>query len=466
MKEKFRTEKDTLGEVNVAADRYWGAQTERSRQNFRIGGHRMPIEVIRALAVVKKAAAMVNSELKLLSPEKCELICSACDEIIAGHLDDHFPLVVWQTGSGTQTNMNLNEVISNRAIEKAGGILGSKQPIHPNDDVNRSQSSNDVFPTAMNIAAVKLIRDKLLPRLTIFYDELEKKTKEWARIIKIGRTHLMDATPLTLGQEFSGYASQMKHALLSIEFAIEHLSELAMGGTAVGTGMNSHPDFAKRSAEVISRLTGLHFVSAKSKFEALGCHDSIVAMSGSLRQTAAALMKIANDIRWSGSGPRCGIGEMFLPVNEPGSSIMPGKANPTQCEAMMMVCMQVMGNDGAIAIAGSMGNFELNVFRPVMIHNLIESIHLLADVVENFHDKCLKGLRPNLKKISEHLEESLMLATALNVKLGYEKAAQIVKKAYAEDITLKKAAVKMGFVTEKQFDDIVDPKKMIGPSVS
>jgi fumarate hydratase, class II len=465
VKEKFRTEKDTLGDVQVASDRYWGAQTERSRQNFKIGGHRMPIEVVRALAIVKKGAAIVNSELKLLSQEKCDLIASVCDEIIAGNLDDHFPLVVWQTGSGTQTNMNLNEVISNRAIEKAGGVLGSKDPIHPNDDVNLSQSSNDVFPSAMNIAASMLMREKLLPKLMIFYDELEKKTKEWAKIVKVGRTHLMDATPLTLGQEFSGYASQIKHALQAIEFSLEHLSELALGGTAVGTGLNTHPQFSKRAAEVISRLTGLHFIPAHNKFEALASHEGIVGASAALRQTAVALMKIANDIRWSASGPRCGIAELFLPINEPGSSIMPGKANPTQCESMMMVSAQVMGNDAAIAVSDSMGNFELNVFKPVMIFNLIGSIHLLADAAENFVEKCLRGIRPNVKRIEENLEKSLMLATALNPVIGYEKSAQIVKKAYAEDITLKKAAVRLGFLTEKRFDEIVDPKKMIGPNL-
>ncbi|MBF8262401.1 MAG: fumC [Parachlamydiales bacterium] len=465
MKEKFRTEKDTIGEVHVAADRYWGAQTERSRLNFKIGGHKMPIEIIRALAVVKKASAIVNCELKLLSVEKKDLIARVCDEIIAGQLDDHFPLVVWQTGSGTQTNMNVNEVISNRAIELSNGEMGCKKPIHPNDDVNLSQSSNDVFPTAMNIAAVKLIREKLTPKLTLFYDELEKKTKEWAKIIKVGRTHLMDATPITLGQEFSGYASQMKHSLQAIEFAMIHLSELALGGTAVGTGMNTKEPYAKRSAEVISHLTGLHFVTAPNKFEALAARDSIVAMSAALRQTVVGLMKIANDIRWSASGPRCGIGELLLPVNEPGSSIMPGKVNPTQCEAVMMVAAQVMGNDAAIAIAGSMGNFELNVFKPVMIHNLLGSIHLIADAVENFNEKCLKGIRPNVKKIQENLEQSLMLATALNTKIGYEKASAIVKKAYTEDITLKSAATQLGFLTEKQFDEIVNPKKMISPNI-
>lgn len=464
MKEKYRTEVDTMGEVQVPANRYWGAQTERSRRNFKISSHKMPIEVIRALAIVKKAAAIVNYEQKLLSKEKSDLIVLVCDEIIAGELDDHFPLLVWQTGSGTQTNMNVNEVISNRAIEKSNGHLGSKKPIHPNDDVNLSQSTNDVFPSAMNIAALKLIREILLPHLTLFYDELEKKSKEWAKIIKIGRTHLMDATPLTLGQEFSGYAAQIKHALLAIEFSLLHISELALGGTAVGTGLNTKEGFAKRAAEVISHLTGYHFSSAPNKFEALAAHDAMVGLSASLRQTAVALMKIANDIRWGASGPRAGLNELLLPANEPGSSIMPGKVNPTQCEAMMMVAAQVMGNDASIAIAGSMGNFELNVFRPVMIHNLIESIHLLSDVVQNFYEKCLKEIRPNLKAIEEHLNDSLMLATALNVKIGYEKAAQIVKKAYTEDLSLKQAATRLGFLSEKQFDQIVDPKKMISPN--
>lgn len=465
MKKQFRTEKDTIGEVQVAAGRYWGAQTERSRLNFKIGSHRMPNEVIHALAIVKKASAIVNCELKLLPAEKMNLISRVCDEIIEGALDDHFPLVVWQTGSGTQTNMNVNEVISNRAIEILQGEMGSKTPIHPNDDVNLSQSSNDVFPTAMNIAAVKLIREKLVPGLTSFYEELERKAEEWAGIIKIGRTHLMDATPVALGQEFSGYASQIKHSLQAIEFALQHLSELALGGTAVGTGLNTKEPFARRTAEVISHLTGLYFVTAPNKFEALAARDSIVAMSAALRQTAVSLMKIANDIRWSASGPRCGIGELLLPVNEPGSSIMPGKVNPTQCEAVMMAAVQAMGNDAAIAIAGTMGNFELNNFKPVMIHNLLESIHLIADAVENFNEKCLKGIRPNFKKIEENLSRSLMLATALNTVIGYEKAAAVVKKAYMEEITLKKAAVQLGFLTEKQFDGIVDPKKMIAPNL-
>jgi fumarate hydratase class II len=464
MKEKFRIEQDTMGEVQVSSDHYWGAQTERSRQNFKIGGHRMPIELVRSLAIVKKAAAIVNTELKLLSPEKENYILAACDEVIAGDLDEHFPLVVWQTGSGTQTNMNVNEVVSNRAIELAGGVLGSKKPIHPNDDVNMSQSSNDTFPTAMHIAASILVREKLLPALTNFYEDLEKKTKEWAEVIKVGRTHLMDAAPLTLGQEFSGYASQIKHALAAIEFAMKHLSELALGGTAVGTGLNTHPQFAKRTAEVISGLTGLHFISAPNKFEALSSREAIVGMSSALRQAAIVLMKISNDIRWAGSGPRCGLGELLLPANEPGSSIMPGKVNPTQCEALTMVCVEVMGNDTTIGIAGSKGNFQLNVYKPLMIYKLIESIHLLADAAENFLEKCLKELRPNLKRIKENLNQSLMLATALNVEIGYEKASEIVKKAYAEEISLKEAALQLGILSEEEFDRAVDPKKMIGPS--
>ena len=461
MQEKFRTEKDTMGEVQVPADRYWGAQSERSRQNFKIGGHRMPIEVIRAIAIVKKAAAFVNAECKLLSSDKCELIAAACDEIIAGDLDDHFPLVVWQTGSGTQTNMNLNEVISNRAIEMAGGVIGSKKPIHPNDDVNMSQSSNDVFPTAMHIAATVLVREKLEPSLIALQGLLESKAKEWNQIVKVGRTHLMDAAPVTLGQEFSGYASQIRHALKAIEFAMEHLSELALGGTAVGTGLNAPPEFGRRAAELISEMTGFHFVSAPNKFEELSSDEATVGMSAALRQTAVALMKLANDVRWSGSGPRSGIGELILPANEPGSSIMPGKVNPTQCEALTMVCVQIMGNDASIAIAASQGNFQLNVYKPLLIYNLLESIHLLADAADSFAAKCLKDLRPNLKRIERNLNHSLMLATALNVEIGYEKAAEIVKLAYAEDISLKEAAVQLGALSVEEFDRIVDPKKMI-----
>ena len=458
---RYRTEKDTLGEIEVLASRYWGAQTERCVRNFKIGNQCMPIETVRALAIVKKAAAIVNCELNVLSREKCNLISAVCDEIIAGDLDDNFPLTVWQTGSGTHTNMNVNEVISNRAIEMAGGVLGSKKPIHPNDDVNKSQSSNDTFPTAMHIAVVHLVEKKLLPHLSAFRAELEQKAKEWDQIIKVGRTHLMDAVPLTLGQEFSGYASQVKHAIQSVEQALKPLLELALGATAVGTGLNAPPKFAKRVAEVIGELTGFAFVSASNKFEALASHEPMVGMSAAVRQVAIALIKIANDIRWSASGPRCGIGELFLPANEPGSSIMPGKINPTQCEAMTMVCTQVMGNDQTIAIAGSMGNFELNVFKPVIISNLLDSIHLLADVAENFLIHCLKGITPNRTRIQQNLDRSLMLATALNLEIGYEKAAEIVKKAYTEQKTLKEAAIELGILTEERFDEIIDPRKMV-----
>jgi len=421
----------------------------------------MPIEVVRALAVVKKAAARVNHELKLLSDEKQELISAVADEIIAGKLDEHFPLVVWQTGSGTQTNMNVNEVISNRAIEKAGGILGSKKPIHPNDDVNMSQSSNDVFPTAMHIAGMQLVRKKLLPALAKFHEALSHKAHEWHDLIKIGRTHLMDAAPLTLGQEFSGYAAQVAHAIRAIEATLEPLSELALGGTAVGTGLNAPTGFGKRVAEVISELTGLFFCTAPNKFAALAANDAIVSLSGALRLTAVAFLKIANDIRWLGSGPRCGLHELHLPENEPGSSIMPGKVNPTQCESMSMVAVEVMGCDAAIAIAGSQGNFELNVYKPVMIYNLVRSLHLLADVAVNFREKCLEGLRPNKQQLEKYVSQSLMLATALNTAIGYDKAAQIVKKADAEGISLKEAAVALGLLSAKEFDRLVDVKKMV-----
>ena len=458
---KDRIEKDTMGEVRVSADKYWGAQTQRSFENFRIGREVMPIEVIHALAIVKKAAAIVNAGLQLLPAEKKALICDVCDEIIAGKLDEHFPLSVWQTGSGTQTNMNVNEVISNRAIEKAGGVKGSKQPIHPNDDVNRSQSSNDAFPTAMHVSAVIAIHKRLLPHLTVFYEELNKKAHEFQHVVKIGRTHLMDAAPITLGQEFSGYAAQMKQAIHAVQNALDPLYELALGGTAVGTGLNAPKEFGQKAAEVISILTGIPFITAPNKFAALAAHDALVGMSGALRQVAVVYLKIANDIRWLASGPRSGIGEIFLPENEPGSSIMPGKVNPTQSEGMTMVAVQVMGNDAAIAWAGSQGNFELNVFKPLMIYNLLQSIHLLGDMAVNFTDKCLRGIKPNFKRIDENLNQSLMLATALNPEIGYDKAAKIVKKAYQEDISLKEAAVKLGFLTAEQFDKIVDPKKMV-----
>ena len=458
---KKRIEKDTLGDVEVSSEKYWGAQTQRSFLNFPIGKEKMPIEMIRSLACVKKAAAIVNTELGVLPAEKRDLICKVCDEIIEGKLDAHFPLVIWQTGSGTQTNMNVNEVISNRAIELAGGVIGSKIPIHPNDDVNCSQSSNDVFPTAMHVSAILLVRDKLLPALSELYVGFDNKAREFQDIIKIGRTHLMDAAPLTLGQEFSGYAAQIGQAIKAIESELEPLSEIAIGATAVGTGLNAPKEFSKRAAEIISELTGYLFVPAPNKFAAIAAHDAIVGLSGALRQCAVAFMKIANDIRWMGSGPRCGLSEIYLPENEPGSSIMPGKVNPTQSEAMTMVAVQIMGNDAAIAFAGSLGNFELNVFKPVMIYNLLQSIHLLADIALNFHERCLKGIRPNLKKLEEYVDRSLMLATALNKSIGYDKAAQAVKKAYSEDMSLKEAVIGLGFLTANEFDALINVRKMV-----
>ena len=458
---KERIEKDAMGEVRVPQDKYWGAQTQRSHDNFPIGQEIMPIEVIHALAIAKKGAAIVNEEMGVLPEEKKILICEVCDEIISGSLDAHFPLKVWQTGSGTQTNMNLNEVISNRAIEKAGGVLGSKKPIHPNDDVNKSQSSNDVFPTAMHLAAVAQIHKKLIPHLSLFLEGLEKKAHEFQSIIKVGRTHLMDAAPLSLGQEFSGYAAQIRQAIEAIDRQLEPLYELALGGTAVGTGLNAPKGFGARAAEVLAELTGFPFRTAANKFASLAAHDAIVGMSGALRQTAVALLKIGNDIRWLASGPRCGIGELLLPENEPGSSIMPGKVNPTQCEALTMVAVQVMGHDAAIAIAGSQGHFELNVYKPLMIYNLLQSIRLLSDAAITFTHKCLLGIRPNQKRIAQNLNNSLMLATALNTEIGYDKASQIVKKAYTEDTSLKEAAIKLGYLTSDAFDAIIDPKKMI-----
>ncbi len=457
----FRKEKDSLGEVEVPADKMYGAQTQRSLENFHIGSERMPVEVIRALALVKKAAAIVNCELGALSKDKMHLIVDSADEVIAGKFDEHFPLVVWQTGSGTQTNMNVNEVISNRAIQKAGGEIGSKVPVHPNDDVNKSQSSNDAFPTAMNIAAVLAIEKTLLPNLHALQKGLEQKAAAFADIVKVGRTHLMDATPITLGQEFSGYASQVEHGIAAIRNALKSLSEIALGGTAVGTGINTPKGYTEKVAKVLSELTGYHFVSAPNKFEALSSHDAIVEMSGALKRIACSFMKIANDIRWLGSGPRCGIGELFLPENEPGSSIMPGKVNPTQSEAMTMVAAQVIGNDTTIAFAGSMGNFELNVFKPVMIYNLLQSVRLLADTSRSFLDKCVVGIEPNLKQIKHHLGNNLMLATALNPAIGYDKAAKVVQKAHSEHKTLKTAAVELGYLTEKQYDELIDPRKMV-----
>lgn len=457
----MRKERDSLGEVTVPNDCYWGAQTQRSVTNFRIGTEKMPIPLIHALAMVKLAAAKVNQELGLLDSKKADIIVSVCQEILQGELDDQFPLVIWQTGSGTQTNMNVNEVIANRAIAKLGGKKGSKTPIHPNDDVNKSQSSNDVFPSAMHIAAKLAICQSLLPALERFYQALEQKAEEFQKIIKVGRTHLMDAAPLSLGQEFSGYASQIKHGISAIENALHALSELALGGSAVGTGLNTHPDYAKRVAEIISERTQIAFVSATNKFESLASNDAIVEVSGALKRLSCSLMKIANDIRWLASGPRCGIAELILPENEPGSSIMPGKVNPTQCEAMTMVATQVLGNDTTITIAGSQGNFELNVFKPVMIYNLLQSIRLLSDVVSNFQNKCLMGIKPNIPRIEYYLKNSLMLATALNPIIGYDKAAAAVSKAYRENISLKEATLQLGFLTEAQFDKAVDPKKMI-----
>jgi fumarate hydratase class II len=462
---QYRIEKDTMGELQVPADKYWGCQTQRSLMNFKIGGDRFPREFIRALGVLKKAAAMANKELGVLPAEKADLIMKAADEVIEGKLDAHFPLVVWQTGSGTQTNMNANEVIANRAIEMAGGVLGSQTPIHPNDDVNKSQSSNDTFPTAMHIAAVEQIHKRLIPMIKKLKDALEAKSKEFEGIIKIGRTHLMDATPLTLEQEFSGYVQMMNNALERIQAALPRLYELALGGTAVGTGLNTHPNFAVKSAEKIAEITGLPFVTARNKFEALATHDALVEFHGVLKTIAVSLMKIANDIRWMGSGPRCGIGELALPENEPGSSIMPGKVNPTQSEAMTMVCAQVFGNDVAVNFGGASGNFELNVFKPVIIFNVLNSIRLLSDACESFTDNCVVGIQPRKENIAHHLENSLMLVTALNPHIGYYKAAEIAKKAHKENKTLRQAAIELGYLTNEQFDEWVRPEKMIGPNL-
>jgi len=458
----YRIEIDSMGEVRVPVDKYWGAQTQRSLENFKIGGDKFPREFIRALGIIKKAAAKTNQELDILDAQKAELIIRAANEVIEGKLDAHFPLVIWQTGSGTQTNMNANEVISNRAIELSGGVMGSKNPIHPNDDVNKGQSSNDAFPTAMHIAAVEEVYRRLIPMLQKLRDALQKKTEEFSGIIKIGRTHLMDATPLTMGQEFSGYVQQVNNNLDRIDTALPRLCELALGGTAVGTGLNTHPQFAYRSAQKISQITNLPFKTARNKFEALACHDTLVELSGVLNTIAVSLMKIANDIRWSGSGPRSGIGELLLPENEPGSSIMPGKVNPTQCEAMTMVCAQVFGNHTAVTVAGSGGNFELNVYKPVIIFNILNSIRLLSDACESFTDNCITGLKANEVNIKKHLDDSLMLVTALNPRIGYDNAAKVVKKAFTENITLKQAVVLLGFLTPQEFDTLVRPQDMIG----
>jgi fumarate hydratase, class II len=459
-----RTETDSLGPVEVPADRYWGAQTQRSLEHFSIGDpstERMPMEVVRALALLKKASATVNASDGRLDRQLAELIVAAADEILHGRLDDHFPLFVWQTGSGTQTNMNVNEVISNRAIEMAGGELGSKTPIHPNDHVNMSQSSNDTFPTAMHVAAAMAIVDRLLPEIRSLRDALDAKAAEYSDIVKIGRTHLQDAVPLTLGQEFSGYVAQLDADIGRIEQALPALYELAIGGTAVGTGLNAPEGFGDAVAAELVRLTGLPFVSAPNRFAALAANDAVVHASATLATLAGSLMKIANDIRWLGSGPRAGIGELILPENEPGSSIMPGKVNPTQSEALTMVAVQVFGNDTAVRFAGSQGNFELNVFKPVMIRNLLHSTSLLADAADGFRRFCVEGLEPNRERIDDLVHRSLMLVTALAPRIGYDKAAEIAKKAHHEGSTLKEAALSLGYLTEAEYDEMVIPEKMV-----
>lgn len=463
---KTRIEKDSMGEIEVPANQYWGAQTQRSLQNFEIGEERFPREMLWALGIVKQSVAQVNSDLGMLDPDKTEVILQAAQEVIDGKLDDHFPLVVWQTGSGTQTNMNTNEVIANRAVEMLGGVLGSKEPIHPNDHINKSQSTNDAFPTAIHVAIVDRIRNLLVPEVAALRDAFSAKAEAFSDIVKTGRTHLMDATPLTLGQEFSGYARQLTSALQAIDHVLPHLHELPIGGTAVGTGLNTHPEYADRAVAAISERTGIQFVSAPNKFEALGARDAIVEASGAFKLLASSLFKIANDIRWLGSGPRCGLGELFLPENEPGSSIMPGKVNPTQCEAMLMVCAQVMGNDTTIAFSGASGNFELNVFMPVMAFNALQSVRLLGEACRSFRKNCVAGIEPNRNQIEQYLRESLMLVTVLNPHIGYDNAAQVAKKAHSEGKTLRQAALELELLTEAEFDQIVDPGKMLGPNVS
>ena len=460
----MRKEKDALGEIFVPNDKYFGAQTQRASDNFKIGNEYFPIEMIRAHAIVKKAAARVNHKLGSLEKKIAMTIEQAADEVIAGKLDDHFPLVIWQSGSGTQFNMNVNEVIANRAIEILGGDMGTKQPVHPNDHVNMAQSTNDTVPVSMHISSLLAIRKKLLPQLEKLKQTFIEKSTAFAEIVKIGRTHLQDATPLTLGQEFSGYASQLQHAKEAIEASLDHLEELPIGGTAVGTGLNTIEGYDKLMIDEINQITGHTFKLSRNKFAGLAAHDAIVQTSGSLKTLAAVLLKIANDIRWLGSGPRSGLGELNLPANEPGSSIMPGKVNPTQSEMVTMVACQVFGNDLTIGMAGSMGNFELNVFKPLIIFNILQSINILADACNSFREKCVTGIEANLKNIKEHLTNSLMLVTALNKYIGYDKAAQIALKAWREDKTLKKAALELGFLSEQQFDEWVKPEKMIGPS--
>lgn len=460
---KYRKEKDSIGYIKVPADKYWAAQTQRSSQNFKIGGQQMPKEVIAAFAILKKAAAKTNAELKVLPKKTATLIGKVCDEILAGKLEDQFPLVVWQTGSGTQSNMNVNEVIANRGHVISGGdLLDEKKVLHPNDDVNKSQSSNDTFPTAMHIAAYKKLVEVTIPGIQALRDTLAAKSKAFKNVVKIGRTHFMDATPITVGQELSGYVSQLDHGLAAIKFSLKHLSELALGGTAVGTGLNTPKGYDKLVAKHIASITGLPFKTAKNKFEALAAHDAIVEAHGSLKTVAVSLMKIGNDIRMLASGPRSGIGELIIPANEPGSSIMPGKVNPTQSEALTMAMAQVMGNDVAINIGGATGHFELNVFKPMMIYNFLLSAQLIGDACNSFNENCAVGIEPDYNRIEEQLNNSLMLVTALNTKIGYDKAATIAKKAYKEGTTLKAAALKLGYLTEKEFDAWVRPKDMVG----
>ena len=458
-----RIETDSMGEIEVPADAYYGAQTARSMMNFKIGIEKMPIEVIHAFGTLKKAAALTNQELGTLDTPIADLICAAADEVIAGKLDDQFPLVVWQTGSGTQSNMNVNEVISNRAIELAGGEMGSKDPVHPNDHVNKSQSSNDTYPTAMHIAAVINIEGQLLPAITALRDVFEKKAVAFADIVKIGRTHLQDATPLTLGQEISGWVAQLDLAMEAIKATFPQLKQLALGGTAVGTGLNTHPKYADKVAQKIAELTGHDFVTADNKFAHLAAHDAFVGTHGALKQLAVAAMKIANDVRFLASGPRSGLGELQLPENEPGSSIMPGKVNPTQCEALTMVCVQVMGNDTAIGIAGSQGNFELNVYKPVMAYNLLQSVRLLSDALNSFNKNCAVGIEPIRSQIADHLNNSLMLVTALNPHIGYDNAAKIAKHAHKNGLTLRAAAIELELMSGEAFDLAIKPEEMVGP---
>ena len=460
-----RIEKDSMGEIEVPADRYWGAQTQRSLKNFKIGGERFPREMIWALGIVKQSVAKVNAELGLLDKEKAKTILEATQEVINGDLDDHFPLVVWQTGSGTQTNMNTNEVIANRAIEMHRGELGSKTPIHPNDHVNKSQSTNDAFPTAIHVATVNQIKNHLIPAVTHLRNALLEKADEFKDIVKIGRTHLQDATPLTLGQEFSGYGQQLTNALRTIDHALPHLYELPIGGTAVGTGLNTHPEYAQRAAQTIAERTEFPFITSPNKFEALGARDALIEASSALKTLACSLNKIANDIRWLGSGPRCGIGEISLPENEPGSSIMPGKVNPTQCEAMTMVCAQVIGNDTTVSIAGASGNFELNVYMPVMAFNVLQSIRLLGDACNSLNENCVVGITANLSQIDHYLNDSLMLVTALAPHIGYDQAAAVAKKAHLEGKTLKQVAVEMDLLTQEEFDTAVIPSQMTHPNL-